>query len=72
MGKPVKIIDLARQMIRLAGYRAGEDIEIEIVGTRPGERLHEQLDDDAEFSSRRPGTRRSAGSPRRSRPTSTR
>ncbi|MDQ1433290.1 MAG: hypothetical protein QOF59_106, partial [Actinomycetota bacterium] len=51
MGKPVKIIDLARQMIRLAGYRAGEDIEIKIVGTRPGERLHEQLDDDAEFSS---------------------
>jgi FlaA1/EpsC-like NDP-sugar epimerase/dTDP-4-amino-4,6-dideoxygalactose transaminase len=50
MGKPVKIIDLARQMIRLAGYRAGEDIEIKIVGTRPGERLHEQLDDDAEFS----------------------
>jgi FlaA1/EpsC-like NDP-sugar epimerase/dTDP-4-amino-4,6-dideoxygalactose transaminase len=48
MGQPVKIIDLARQMIRLAGYRAGEDIEIEIVGTRPGERLHEQLEDEAE------------------------
>jgi FlaA1/EpsC-like NDP-sugar epimerase/dTDP-4-amino-4,6-dideoxygalactose transaminase len=51
MGQPVKIIDLARQMIRLAGYRAGEDIEIEIVGTRAGERLHEQLEDDAEFRS---------------------
>ena len=51
MGQPVKIIDLARQMIRLAGYRAGEDIAIEIVGTRPGERLHEQLEDDAEYRS---------------------
>ena len=51
MGQPVKIIDLARQMIRLAGHRPGEDIAIEIVGTRPGERLHEQLQDDAEKSS---------------------
>jgi FlaA1/EpsC-like NDP-sugar epimerase/dTDP-4-amino-4,6-dideoxygalactose transaminase len=51
MGQPVKIIDLARQMIRLAGYRAGQDIDIEIVGTRPGERLHEQLEDDAEVRS---------------------
>ena len=49
MGKPVSIIDLARQMIRLAGLRPDEDIEIEIVGTRPGERLHEQLHDDAEI-----------------------
>ena len=41
MGKPVTIIELARQMIRLAGHRPDEDIQIEIVGTRPGERLHE-------------------------------
>ena len=43
MGKPVRIIELARQMIRLAGHRPDEDIQIEIVGTRPGERLHESL-----------------------------
>jgi dTDP-4-amino-4,6-dideoxygalactose transaminase len=48
MGKPVSIIDLARQMIRLSGLRPDEDIAIEITGTRPGERLHEQLHDDAE------------------------
>lgn len=48
MGKPVSIIGLARQMIRLAGMRPDEDIEIELVGLRPGERLHERLHDDAE------------------------
>jgi dTDP-4-amino-4,6-dideoxygalactose transaminase len=48
MGKPVRIIELARQMIRLAGHRPDEDIQIEIVGTRPGERLHEYLHDAAE------------------------
>ena len=49
MGQPVKIIELARQMIRLAGHRPDEDIKIEITGTRPGERLHEYLHDDAEI-----------------------
>jgi FlaA1/EpsC-like NDP-sugar epimerase/dTDP-4-amino-4,6-dideoxygalactose transaminase len=49
MGKPVRIIELARQMIRLAGHRPDEDIKIEIVGTRAGERLHESLHDDAEI-----------------------
>ncbi|HTK17816.1 MAG TPA: aminotransferase class I/II-fold pyridoxal phosphate-dependent enzyme [Acidimicrobiia bacterium] len=49
MGKPVRIIELARQMIRLAGHRPDEDIQIEIVGTRPGERLHEYLHDGAEI-----------------------
>ena len=48
MGKPVSIIDLARQMIRLSGLRPDEDVRIEITGRRPGERLHEQLHDDAE------------------------
>jgi FlaA1/EpsC-like NDP-sugar epimerase len=43
MGDPVKIVDLAQQMIRLAGLRHGRDIEIEFVGLRPGEKLHEQL-----------------------------
>jgi FlaA1/EpsC-like NDP-sugar epimerase/dTDP-4-amino-4,6-dideoxygalactose transaminase len=48
MGQPIQIMDLARQMIRLAGLRPGADIEIEIVGMRPGERLQERLHDDTE------------------------
>ena len=48
MGEPVSILSLARQLIRLAGLRPGADIAIEITGTRPGERLHERLHDDAE------------------------
>ena len=43
MGEPVKIIDLARQIIRLAGLRPDEDIAIEIIGPRPGEKMHEML-----------------------------
>jgi FlaA1/EpsC-like NDP-sugar epimerase len=43
MGKPVKIIDLARKMIRLAGYLPDRDIKIKIVGLRPGEKLYEEL-----------------------------
>ena len=43
MGEPVRIIDLARQMIRLAGLRPDKDIEIRITGLRPGEKLHEEL-----------------------------
>ncbi len=43
MGEPVKILDLARQMIRLAGLRPGEDIKIEFTGLRPGEKLFEEL-----------------------------
>lgn len=45
MGSPVSIVDLARQMIRLAGLRPGDDVAIEVTGARPGERLHEQLHD---------------------------
>ena len=43
MGKPVKIIDLAKKMIRLAGYIPDRDIKIKIVGLRPGEKLYEEL-----------------------------
>ncbi|HZM32783.1 MAG TPA: aminotransferase class I/II-fold pyridoxal phosphate-dependent enzyme [Acidimicrobiales bacterium] len=48
MGEPASILRLARQMIRLAGLRPGDDIAIEITGPRPGERLHERLHDEAE------------------------
>ncbi|NUQ62877.1 MAG: polysaccharide biosynthesis protein [Pirellulales bacterium] len=43
MGSPVRIVDLAADMVRLSGLKVGEDIEIEIVGLRPGEKLYEEL-----------------------------
>jgi len=43
MGKPVKIVDLARQMIRLAGLQPDSDVEIRFTGLRPGEKLFEEL-----------------------------
>ena len=43
MGDPVKIVDFAKDIIRLAGLTPGKDIDIKVVGTRPGERLREKL-----------------------------
>ena len=48
MGAPIKIVDLARQMIRLAGLRPGEDVEIVFSGLRPGEKIREELFHDQE------------------------
>ncbi len=43
MGEPVRILDLARTMIELSGLRPDEDVAIDIVGPRPGEKIHEEL-----------------------------
>ncbi len=48
MGEPVRILDLAEHMIRLAGLTPGEDIKIEITGARPGEKLFEEIFHDGE------------------------
>lgn len=48
MGEPVKIVDLAKQLIRLSGFEANVDIDIEFTGMRPGEKLYEELLTDEE------------------------
>src|SRR3546814_3928743 len=48
MGEPIKIMDIARRMIRLAGLEPERDVKIDIVGLRPGEKLYEELFDEGE------------------------
>jgi FlaA1/EpsC-like NDP-sugar epimerase len=43
MGNPVKIVDLAKKMIKLSGLTLGKDIELKFTGLRPGEKLYEEL-----------------------------
>ena len=65
MGQPIRIIDLAKDMIRLSGGRYNESIQIVFTGLRPGERLHEQLstDDEVLEEAERDGLRRVTRSP---------
>ena len=48
MGEPIKIVDLAKQMIRLSGKEPDRDIAIQFTGTRPGEKLFEEVFHDGE------------------------
>jgi FlaA1/EpsC-like NDP-sugar epimerase len=43
MGEPIKIMDMAKKMVKLSGVKLGKDIQIKITGLRPGEKLYEEL-----------------------------
>jgi FlaA1/EpsC-like NDP-sugar epimerase len=62
MGEPVKIVDLARQMIRLAGLTPERDVKLSFIGLRPGEKLHEALfhEDEAPVPTANPALRLAA------------
>jgi O-antigen biosynthesis protein WbqV len=65
MGDPIKIIDIARRIIRLAGKEPDRDVKIEIIGLRPGEKLFEELFDASEtrLAASMPGILRAAPRP---------
>jgi FlaA1/EpsC-like NDP-sugar epimerase len=48
MGEPIRILDLAKELIARSGLRVGDDIEIQFTGVRPGEKLYEELSSDNE------------------------
>lgn len=52
MGEPVKVLDLAHDMIRMSGFQPGHDIQVQFIGARPGEKLFEELMLDAEATDR--------------------
>ncbi len=64
MGEPVRIVDLARQMIRLAGLRPEQDVQITFSGLRPGEKLFEEILDPVEAPTRTAADRVFAATPR--------
>ncbi len=65
MGEPIRVLDLAKRLIRLYGYEPDQDIDIEMIGLRPGERLHERLFNPNEEvrKTRHPRIRMAVGAP---------
>jgi len=63
MGEPVKIVDLATNLIKLSGYKVGEDIEIKFTGLRPGEKMYEERLMEEEGMQKTPNQMISIGKP---------